>query len=459
MMATQDYAVNPYNFQVPVSEPKAFAGRKSQREEIEYYLDQASKTRPTNIAIIGPRAAGKTSLLNMIERDASERGIVAVRINFDESHARSQLRFFFKIFDALLSEVLKQRRASNDERCFGGRGGRFYELYIQCISNFERVSPDELELFFPNLYASAMKAGNDDRMVVPSSLFEDDLQRIAREVGRPIALIMDECNVLAQNREILQAMRGMFQNLDRYMLVLTGTNEMFPVIDDVYSPVGRGFKRISLEGFVSPSDTFACMERPCVAHGVSAEVLDLFRPRKDDSGEERVPPQLADLHMFTAGNPHEIQLACHFMFRDLQERVRLPSRSRGRENVFPRRVLGLGLRLDSSVIGKVLKELAPDEERRETLGRVQALDDSALAALGLLTRVGFGFSRRTYEGFVESERAMDAQEQRVKTGGRPIDCQVVQRRLGLTARHRMALRCRGRRGVSMGRSATRGSVA
>jgi len=407
-MSTQDYAVNPYNFQVPVSEPKAFAGRKSQREEIEYYLDQASKTRPTNIAIVGPRAAGKTSLLNMIERDATERGIVAVRINFDEGHARSQLRFFFKIFDALVSAVLKQKRALDDKKCFGGRGGRFFELYVQCISNFERVSAEELELVFPNLYAAAMKASNEDRVVVPQSFFESDLQCIAREAGRPIALIMDECNVLIQNREILQAMRGMFQNLDRYMLVMTGTNDMFPVIDDIYSPVGRGFKRISLEGFVSPEETFACMERPCLAHGVGSEVLEQFRPEKSASGSVEIPAQLDDLHKFTAGNPHEIQLACHFMFRDLQERVRGSSPI----PTVDIRLRGLldshELRLDSSVIAKVLRELAPDEERREILGRVQALDDSALQALGLLTRVGFGFSRDTYRGFVESERAMKA---------------------------------------------------
>jgi hypothetical protein len=407
-MKPSDLSVNPYNFQVPVSKPEAFAGRKSQRDDIAYYLDQALKTRPTNIAIVGPRAAGKTSLLNMIARDAVDRGIVTVRINFTESHARSQLRFFFKVFDALVSEVVKQRRASDGERCFGGPGGRFFELYAECLTTFERASLDELELMFPNIYASAMKSGNEDRIVVPQSFFEDDLRRVADEAGRPIALIMDECNVFVQNREILQAMRGMFQNLERYMLVMTGTNEMFPVIDEIYSPVGRGFKRISLEGFSSEKDTFSCMERPCLAMGVDADVLDEFRPRKDEKGDEVVPPALADLHRFTSGNPHEIQLACHFMFRDIQERA---SRIR-RIQSSGEPIEGLGfmfmspLTLNSSVIANVLKELAPDEERRETLARVQSLEDSALQALGLLTRVGFGFSRKTYYGFVESERVM-----------------------------------------------------
>jgi hypothetical protein len=401
-----DFSVNPYNFQMPVSTPDAFAGRKGQRDEIGYYLDQASKTRPTNIAIVGPRASGKTSLLNMIERDATERGIVAVRINFDESHTRSQLRFFFKIFDALVSTVLRHKRAEDGAWCFGGKGGAFYGLYIQCITSFERGMTEDLELVFPNLYASTMKAGEDARVVVPQSFFEDDLRRIAIEVGRPIALIMDECNLLVQSREILQAMRGMFQNLDRYMLILTGTNEMFPVIDDVYSPVGRGFKRVSLEGFSTPEDTFACMERPCLAFGVSTEVLKQFRPQRNDRGEELVPQELADLHNFTAGNPHEIQLACHFMFRALQERLSSVQRSLAEADptIDIATSLLAVLYLDNSVIDKVLMELAPDEERRETLARVKALEDNALQALGLLTRVGFGFAHKTYCGFVESER-------------------------------------------------------
>jgi hypothetical protein len=403
--------VNPYNFQVPVSRAGAFAGRASERREIQYYLDQALKTRPTNLAIIGPRAAGKTSLLNMIELDARARGIVAVRVNFDEDHARSQLHFFSKIFDALVSEIVKQPRALDGKKCFGGPGGRLMELYTQCVASYERADFGDLELVFPNFIAAAMaKQGRD--VSVPQSFFVDDLLRIATEVGRPIALIMDECNIVVRNQSILQAMRHMFQNLEQYMLVMTGTEQMFPVIDEVYSPVGRGFKRISVVGFSDPRDTFACMERPCVEHGVPLDVLANFQPQSVKAGNDEYPPQLRDLHEFTSGNPHEIQLACHFMFRDVQERSSLMHKIRALLPASETRTLAdLPMLLNSDVIARVLKELAPDEQRGATLKRIQSLDVRVLDALGLLTRVGFGFSKVTYSGFVESERAFDTSEE------------------------------------------------
>ena len=402
--------VNPYNFQVPVSRAGAFAGRASERREIKYYLDQALKTRPTNLAVIGPRAAGKTSLLNMIELDARARGIVAVRVNFDEDHARSQLHFFSKIFDALVSEIVKQPRVLDGKKCFGGSGGRLMELYTQCVASYERADFGDLELVFPNFIAAAMaKQGRD--VSVPQSFFVDDLVRIATEVGRPIALIMDECNIVVRNQSILQAMRHMFQNLEQYMLVMTGTEQMFPVIDEVYSPVGRGFKRISVVGFSDPRDTFACMERPCVEHGVSLGILEGFKPKSAKGDKDECPAELGDLHEFTSGNPHEIQLACHFMFRNLQEldvgvREYL-NMTAANEHLHPI----LRMRLDSDLLEKVLRELAPDEERRATLARIQSLDVRVLAALGLLTRVGFGFSKETYFGFVEFERAFDPSDE------------------------------------------------
>ncbi|MFM7406966.1 MAG: ATP-binding protein [Cuspidothrix sp.] len=59
---------NPYDFSNPVLELDLFAGREKELEEIRYYLDQAKNARqPINIALLGQRASGKTSLLNITE--------------------------------------------------------------------------------------------------------------------------------------------------------------------------------------------------------------------------------------------------------------------------------------------------------------------------------------------------------------------------------------------------------
>lgn len=399
------FNVNPYDFQNPVLERDRFAGRRAQLRDIEYYLDQATRTRPTNLAIVGPRAAGKTSLLNMIARGAKERGFVAVRINFTEEHGRSQLAFFFKIFDALVHAVMEHDRASDRKKVFGGRGGAFYAAYIQTTVTHQWADWGDLELYFPNLYATAMKAGKQNG-VVSHSTFEDDLKRISAEVGKPIVLLMDECNVFIQNREILQAMRAIFQGLPGYMLVMGGTDAMFPEIDDVYSPVGRGFKRIVVEGFTDLADTWACMERPCVARGIANKVLDVFRPGESTAGSVEYPDELHDLHRLTAGNPHEIQLVCHFMFKEMQEQS--IARGAGASSGAPLQGGGFPyepqLWLTRRVIDRVLEELSADSERRVLRERIRAMKLDSLVALSVVSAVGFGLTRDEYGCLLRCDR-------------------------------------------------------
>jgi hypothetical protein len=377
-------AINPYDFQNPVGRPQAFAGRAKALSDIRYYLDQATETRPTNLAIIGSRASGKTSLLNMISHDAIERNIVVVRINFDASHARSQLTFFAKIFDALISEVVKHNRPNGDGNCFGGRGGSLMRQYADCMVGSQSTDWENSELNFPNFYAKAVARDNFEAPI-PQNFISDDFDVITTEVGRPIALVMDECNVIVENQSILQAMRHMFQGLEKYMLVLTGTEELFPMIDNIYSPVGRGFKRLEVGCFTKTNETYECMKLPCTTLGISIDALASFAPEKG-MPEDFTTPDLADLHAFTGGNPHEIQLACHFMFREMH--------SSGSNQ----------MTLNAAVIESVLQELAPDEERRKTLLKIQNLDLETLSSLCLLSRWGFDFNKDTYHAFVETDR-------------------------------------------------------
>src|SRR5437879_2792999 len=101
--------LNPYDFSNPVANPLCFAGRESQMREAEYYLAQAVATvRPTHLAILGPRAAGKTSMLNMLATKAEEVGLEVVRINLDQSDARSPLGFFFKVIDGLATKAFEK---------------------------------------------------------------------------------------------------------------------------------------------------------------------------------------------------------------------------------------------------------------------------------------------------------------------------------------------------------------
>ena len=74
--------------------------------------------------------------------------------------------------------------------------------------------------------------------------YTDDLRRIAEATARPILILFDEGNVLAKSRVHLEKMRNIFMNLSRFMIVIAGTADLFPIMDEVFSPMVRQFKRI-----------------------------------------------------------------------------------------------------------------------------------------------------------------------------------------------------------------------
>ncbi len=95
-------AHNPYRFNRPANRD-SFSGRANQIRDIRYYLDQAVRAPdPINLALLGPRAAGKTSLLNFIEWEASKRGLCVARVDLNLNSVQSPLIFFAEVFDAIL---------------------------------------------------------------------------------------------------------------------------------------------------------------------------------------------------------------------------------------------------------------------------------------------------------------------------------------------------------------------
>src|SRR5450759_1330953 len=145
---------NPYDFANPVNDPSLFAGRSAEMDEIRYYVDQATKVdRPIHLALIGERASGKTSTLNMIGVEARNKGCCVVRINLDEADAESYRAFYYKLFDCVLTDVCEAGG-------FGGLSGKTYETYRDMVDAYEVPEGKEFCPFsFPMQYAKSMAKG------------------------------------------------------------------------------------------------------------------------------------------------------------------------------------------------------------------------------------------------------------------------------------------------------------
>lgn len=340
---------NPYDFANPVNQPESFAGRKSQSEDVRYYLNHARYARPIHLALTGERSAGKTSMLNMIDKQAALLGFLVVRLDLNEGDA-DPIQFFGRLYDSLLTAAVLDGK-------YGGFSGLVWKGYRALVDANKEV--DDLPLNFPAHWVAAQHGTRS----LSEAVLNLDLKAISAEVDKKVVIILDECDVLSQKKITLQILRNVFMNLDGYMLVIAGTPRLFPVFDDVFSPINRQFKKVSISPFENDSETRECIAQPLAQLGITPRSLIKAWPTVGD-----------EIHQVTGGRPYEIQLLCHTMFRRVQDK--------------------LDRKMSLSV--EVLDEVRMDLENRQGHDterfskRYSGLSDRHLTALAILRRVNDG---------------------------------------------------------------------
>ncbi|MDF5739194.1 MULTISPECIES: hypothetical protein [unclassified Nostoc] len=344
---------NPYDFSNPVLDIDVFAGREKELQEIRYYLEQAKTApQPINLALLGQRASGKTSLLNITEIEGNLRNFCTVRIDLDEGDAETQFAFFYKLFDGLLL-------AACEFGAFGGIHGKTYDTYLNVINAYKIPENSSFCPFiFPTQYAKAMSSDNIN-MSLSDNSYKRDLRAIQKELNKPVLLLFDECNVLSQSRVHLEKIRNIFMNLPGYMLVFTGTPDLFPVIDQIFSPIIRQFKKINIVEFETKEETKDCVRKPLEKLGILPEEIFDVETYRD----------VSEIHDLSGGRPYEIQLICHFLFRRIQKKQ------------------STKMKLNLSVLEEVRRELEnfQDISTRPILSKIRNLNKKQLQALKLLT--------------------------------------------------------------------------
>ena len=342
---------NPYDFANPVTQRKLFSGRKPELDEILYYLNHAlNAPRPISLALIGNRASGKTSLLNITEQEAQHRQYCTVRIDLDQSHAENELSFFSKFFHSIFFSTLS-------DGVFEGFNGKTYETYLDMVTaNKVPKKKTFCPFLFPIQYAKASAANRDSVELLDESI-KHDMKKIQAELNKPIVILLDECDVLINSPPILQKLRNILMQLEGYMVVMAATPNLFPLLDDVFSPIIRQLKRISIQEFKSSDDSRKCIERPLTQVG-----LDPSRVLGAETYDE--------IHHLSGGRPYEINLICHVLFRRYQENPRKP------------------MSLNATVLEDIRSELdkSQDLSHRMVLQTIRDLSKSDLQAFSLLCR-------------------------------------------------------------------------
>ncbi len=338
---------NPYDFANPVSDERLFFGRKTEIADVIYYLNHAKGTnKPIHLAFVGARASGKTSFLNMAEVEAKRRDFCVVRINLNEGDVQNDLDFFRKLFHSVVM-------AAFNHGAFGGRASPTYFSYLELTATGEITDKEQMPLVFAILLGRALKANKN--INAPDDILAEDLSAISTEIRMPILILIDECNVLRANRVILEKLRNIFMNMSGYMLALAATPDFFPIMDEIFSPIIRQFKRIDIGPFRSEDDVADCIRTPLANLGLEQRAVRMLAPSLF----------IKEMDALSGRRPYEIQLICHTLFR------------RSQDNATRR------FTLDLTTLDSIQKELASGQnvDDRPILQKAQSLRRKLFIAL------------------------------------------------------------------------------
>lgn len=295
---------NPFSRQ-PVRSRERLAGRSEQLERIEYYLRLTASDDSPHLALIGSRGAGKTSLLNVAGEIARDAHLLTVRLDLDEGKTSAPGVFWKDFYAALLV-------ACGEAGLWGGFTSPIHTALFQMVHARRLCQPDEMVLQFPVALAATSQDLREFHCSDPLIVRDIGVTLAeARRCGcRGVVILIDEADCLGRNVELIQVCRNVFQRTPGCSIVLAGTEAVFPTLTDVFSPIPRQFYRVDVKPFDEWWDSWELINKG----------LRKLAPEERD----RVAPVMSvgrELHDLCGGEPSELQLYCHHMYRLVESGV------------------------------------------------------------------------------------------------------------------------------------------
>ena len=286
---------NPYTLG-PIKRRDRLAARSGELKDIEYYLRLAEAGESPHLALIGQRGAGKTSLLLAVSSLARARHLLPVAIDLTESKVQSAGVFWHDLYSTLIL-------AAAHAGCWGGVTGPLYSSLLGQLYNRAAIDLELAVLQFP--LAIARHAGDLPSLPCPDSLIVHDFGAVREELQahglQGLALLLDEGDCIGAHRSLLQMLRNVLQRVEGTCFVIAGTESLFDTVSDVFSPIPRQFHRLDVSRFSEWTETLELVRKPA---------------------PETVTPSITtvvELHHVCQGEPAELQLYCHHMYKAVEE--------------------------------------------------------------------------------------------------------------------------------------------
>jgi type II secretory pathway predicted ATPase ExeA len=225
--------INPFNPFGPI-QPENFAGRQKEIDEFNHRLKSTKAGTVQNMAVMGERGIGKTSLLRKLEEIALDESCIAVRIDLHPAIDTLD-RLLYNIYEEIRKVALH----------YYGPLGRTYKNIQRFLENYTLSSP----------YGGIQRTGREQPI---EAIFTDRMLDMWSNISKKVSavvIMVDEAEQLAKIKGSLEFLRNSFSRLGEkkacYSLVISGKLGLFRNLSEVFSPLERFFSPVTLEPFTN----------------------------------------------------------------------------------------------------------------------------------------------------------------------------------------------------------------
>lgn len=243
---------NPFTPGLPI-DPKEFVGRKEEIKIFSQSLEQSFYGNPQNLAIMGDRGIGKSSLLRKFESIVRDKNCLVIRRDIDASVDSLQKLAYFILY-ALKEEgknyLTRRRRAQNTI-------GDFFQKYKISIS-------------------IAGFGGSLEKMpqIAIQEEFYKELAKISENIQSqvPVTVIMlDEAEHIQGIKGAWGFLRSVFtrllENKHHFLIIVCGKLSLFSNIKEIFSPMERFFFPREI-GLFTSDETIEAIEKRMLKNGI-----------------------------------------------------------------------------------------------------------------------------------------------------------------------------------------------
>ncbi|HVS93341.1 MAG TPA: tetratricopeptide repeat protein [Mucilaginibacter sp.] len=273
----EKFDINPFD-RAALTDYRLLAGRSNEFRKIRFILRNSTKqsNRLKSLLITGSRGVGKTSFLNLIEKECIENNIIPVRINLTETNSINSNEFFWYLFSQTINTLF-----SLD--LLYGKGG-IIDATVQDILHGDGLK-DQANWIFrtPILRRNYLENSN---LNFEFDLFASDVTLIRKEIATSgdkrfnektkILYLVDESQIIYPNAKITQDIRYIVQNQDigiGFAFAGDKTFESSPW-EQVFGGSYRDFEIINLSYFEETADVIDYFKKSLSSVGWTTKEIE-----------------------------------------------------------------------------------------------------------------------------------------------------------------------------------------